>query len=243
VKCVSCGCDNREGAKVCGECATAPCRGLTRRNGIAPARSYSAETAQVRFLPRATALLPNPSRITKNHEHLGSLRILVRRRSWLLLVALGRFGKRIRNPQVAAPNSVDACLNAGRHSLARFTDRAFRRYLFATLGLRRNGPIQDCPRNSRHWVIISESEGSNSGFSSETSQTSLGLIPDQSTHGNETTVNPYFTGFQEFRPFLDTIWNLRRLTLRSDSGSLPNAEDWGSRRRHWPSAFGSMRRL
>jgi len=40
-------------------------------------------------------------------------------------------------------------------------------------------------------------------------------------------VNPYFTGFQRSLRFSDTIWRLRRLTLRSASGSLLYAEKLG----------------
>jgi hypothetical protein len=80
------------------------------------------------------------------------------------------------------------------------------------------------------------------GFFSGKSRPYLERILNQSTHGSETTTNLYFTGFRRSLRFSDTIWTLRPLTLRSGSGSLPDAEDWVYRRSGSPSFSGSMTR-
>ena len=68
-----------------------------------------------------SAITPGPT--TPNHGRLGSLQILFRRRSWLLLVVLGWVLKRICNRQVAGSIPSDWCQIGAKPRRTRRTQR------------------------------------------------------------------------------------------------------------------------
>jgi hypothetical protein len=150
-------------------------------------------------------------------------------------------GHGARAASTASLHSGGSSPNSGELSIPRPAEGSFQRCLSATYGSRLRGSTQDCLRNSRLWVITSAREDLNSDCCSARSQTCSGRIRNQSTHGSATTANPHYACFQRLGPFSDMIWRTCRATRRSDSGSLPNAEDWDFRRKRSPGVSGSTR--